>query len=256
MFKRLLASICGIILVGAVIVALLPGLSEMQNDLAHITWYTEEYPPYNYADDGMPGGIAVDVLRSVLAGVGIDPNNADIRVVSWSEGYQTVIHTPMTAIFSTARTPEREHLFKWAGPVFSSENVLFARENTNVTMSGPGDLAQLRIGIIRDDIAGADLLSLGVIPKEVVVSTNSSEIVSLLDSGEIDAWAYAEHPGEIILINTSGGSLQGQFKNIYSLGTRDYYFAFNRDVPDQVVNEFQDGIDRLLRMREGRSAPS
>lgn len=247
MFKRLILSICVIILIGACILALLPGPAERQHDLADITWYTEEYPPYNYAEMGVAEGIAVDVLNEVLTGEGINPKDADIRVESWSEGYQTVIHTPMTAIFSTARTPEREHLFKWAGPVFSSENVLFAREDMNVTVSGPRDLAQLRIGIIRDDIAGADLLSLGIVPKDLVVSTNSSEIVSLLESAEIDAWAYAELPGEMILARASGEGLQAQYKKVYSLGTRDYFFAFNREVPDEVVDEFQAGINRLMR---------
>jgi len=247
MFKRLILSICVIILIGLCILALLPGPAERQHDLADITWYTEEYPPYNYAEMGVAEGIAVDVLNEVLTREGIDPKDADIKVESWSEGYQTVIHTPMTAIFSTARTPEREHLFKWAGPVFSSENVLFAREDMNVTVSGPRDLAQLRIGIIRDDIAGADLLSLGIVPKDLVVSTNSSDIVSLLESAEIDVWAYAELPGEMILTRASGEGLQAQYKKVYSLGTRDYFFAFNREVPDEVVDEFQEGIDRLMR---------
>lgn len=256
MFKHLIASICAIILAGAIILALLPGPTDTQHSLAQITWYTEEYPPFNYADEGVPRGIAVDVLSGVLADKGIDPTDADIRVVSWSEGYQTVIHTPMTAIFSAARTPEREHLFKWAGPVFSSENILFAREDTNVTISGPGDLAQLRIGIIRDDIAGADLLSLGVTPKELVVSTNALEMVSLLESGGIDAWAYAELPGEIILDKATGGSLSAQYTKVYSLGTRDYYFAFNREVPDEVVDEFQAGINRLMRGTGDAGRPS
>lgn len=256
MFKRFLVSICAIIFAGVVILAFLPGPTDTQHSLAHITWYTEEYPPFNYAEEGVAKGIAVDVLSGVLAGKGIDPTDADIRVVSWSEGYQTVIHTPMTAIFSAARTPEREHLFKWAGPVFSSDHVLFARKDTNVTLSAPRDLAQYRVGIIRDDIAGDDLLALGFPPRKLVVGMNSSEIVTLLESGEIDMWAYAELPGENILSKASGEVLPAQYTKVYSLGTRDYYFAFNREVPDDVVDEFQAGINRLMRGPGDTGRPS
>lgn len=243
MIRRLLAAICGIILVGAVVMALLPGSPEARHDLAGITWYTEEYPPYNYEKNGTPAGIAVDILHEVLTGVGTGNAEADIRVVPWSEGYQTVLRTPMTVVFSTARTPERENLFKWAGPLFSSENVLYSLKKRNVTVSSLSDLATLRIGIIRDDIAGADLLSTGVSPEELVVFTDAHEIVSRLESGEIDAWAYAKLPG--IEIIRSRGEDPTEYEPVYSFGTREYYFAFNRDVPDELVREFQSGLDRV-----------
>lgn len=243
MFKRLLAAICGIILIGAIVLALLPGSPETHHDLAGITWYTEEYPPYNYGEDGVPKGIAVDVLREVMKDLGNDPAKVDIRVGSWHEGYQTVLNTRMTALFSTARTPERDNLFKWAGPVFVSRNVLFAMRDRNVSVSDPRDLARLRIAIIRDDVAGADLLSLGVEPKEWVVATKAPELISLLEMGGIDAWAYAELPGEEIIRRHA--SDPGQFEIVYTLGTWEYYYAFNRDVPDELVREFQSGLDRV-----------
>lgn len=245
MIRRLLASICGIILVGAVVMALLPGSPETRHDLAGITWYTEEYPPYNYEKDGAPEGIAVDILHEVLAGEGIDRTEADIRIVPWSEGYQTVLRTPMTVVFSTARTSERETLFKWAGPVFSAENVLYSPKNRNITVSSLSDLATLRIGIIRDDIAGADLLSTGISPAKVEVFTDAHEIISRLESGEIDTWAYAKLPA--IEIITSRGKDPGDYESVYSFGTRDYYYAFNRGVPDELVRKFQSGLDRVKR---------
>ncbi len=243
MLKRLLAWIFAIILVGAVLVALLPGSTGSHGGLDNYTWYTEEYPPYNYAKDGIPEGTSVDILRDVLAGMGVDPAGARIRVGPWTEGYQAVLHTPGTVIFSTARTPEREHLFKWAGPIFTSRNVLFALKEENVTVSSPGDLERLRIGAIRDDIAEADLVSMGISPDRFVVSSDARELVALLEAGEIDAWAYAELPGEAIIMANAGDP--GKFEVVYSLGTWDYYFAFNREAPDRVVNEFQAGIDRL-----------
>lgn len=247
MLKHLLLSICVIIVAGVTIIALLPGPSGAQHDLAGITWYTEEYPPYNYGEDGVPKGIAVDVLRKVLKESGVGPAEADIRVGSWSEGYQTVLSTPMTALFSTARTPERENLFKWAGPVFVSRNVLFAAKDANVSVSHPQDIGRLRIGIIRDDVAGDDLLAIGVAPRGWVVATRATEMVSLLEKGGIDAWAYAELPGEEII--RKHASDPGQYEIVYTLGTWEYYYAFNRDVPDTIVSEFQAGLDRMMQER-------
>jgi len=159
----------------------------------------------------------------------------------------------MTALFSTARTPERNNLFKWAGPVFVSRNVLFAVKDGNVSVSSPRDIARLRIGIIRDDVAGADLLSLGIAPSGWVVATRATEMVSLLEKGGIDAWAYAELPGEEIIRRHA--SDPGQFEIVYTLGTWEYYYAFNRDVPDELVREFQSRLDRVKREAQDDEIP-
>ena len=58
-----------------------------------------------------------------------------------------------TVLFTTARSPEREQLFKWAGPIVSGRFVLLAKVDKNINITAPEDLKKYRIGAIKDDNA-------------------------------------------------------------------------------------------------------
>ena len=49
--------------------------------------------------------------------MGTPVSPAQVHLVPWNEGYQAALTGNNTVIFSTARLPERESSFKWAGPI-------------------------------------------------------------------------------------------------------------------------------------------
>ncbi|MDD5493921.1 MAG: transporter substrate-binding domain-containing protein, partial [Dehalococcoidia bacterium] len=76
---------------------------------------TEAYPPYNFVDkNGNVTGQSVEIVRAMLQKLNI---TASIEVMPLSDGLNLAQKGPSTTVFSINRTPQREALFKWVGPI-------------------------------------------------------------------------------------------------------------------------------------------
>lgn len=104
--------------------------SAYSSSLDDIAWYTEEYPPWNYTENGELKGYYVDVLLDLWKQVGINKTKEDIKVIPWARGYHYLKTDPNTALFSMARTEEREKLgILWVGPLETNKRTaIFAKK--------------------------------------------------------------------------------------------------------------------------------
>lgn len=222
-----------------------PGTTSTQTAL---TYYTEENPPFNYLENGTPSGFAVDLLEAITARAGWPANRAEVRVAPWTEGYQAALTRNNTVLFVTARLPEREGLFKWAGPVATDRNVLLARRDSGIAIRSPADLEGYRIGVVADDAGVQQLLNAGVNEGQLVTRRNASELARMLEAGEIDLWSYRELGGQYLAEQQTGNYYA--FRSVYAFDDYDVYYAFNRNVSDATVASFQSALDALKRERD------
>jgi polar amino acid transport system substrate-binding protein len=208
-----------------------------------ITYLTEQFPPYNYQENGKLQGISLDLLEKMWEKMNVSLNRSNIKLLSWTEGYQKTLNESNTVLFSTARLPERENLFKWVGPIGPLRNVLLAKEDKNISIAVPEDLKKYKIAAISDDSAVQMLLDKGAKKEDLVLEKTSKPIIEMLQNGSIDAWAYGDNAA-IWLIKKAGANAK-DFKVVYMLGQIDYYFAFNKETPDYIVQSFQQAIDKV-----------
>jgi polar amino acid transport system substrate-binding protein len=208
-----------------------------------LTFYTEQLPPYNYQENGTLKGFSVDLLEAITAKTGSKVTREMVHLVPWTEGYQVALSRNNTVLFTAARLPEREQSFKWAGPIYAYTNVLFARPDREIVITGPESLKGYRIGVIVDDVAVQQLLDAGVNKSQLVQETNVSAIIAKLTSGEIDLWGYPEAPGRYFTKQVTGDYYS--FKVVYTLQDLEGYYVFNRNVPDSTVQSFQQALDAL-----------
>lgn len=219
--------------------------------LSTLSYYTEPLPPYNYEENGTLKGLSIDILKAVSEQIGEEIPEENIHVVPWAEAYQSALEGNNTVIFTTARTPERENLFKWAGPISTGNYVLFARNDSSLSISGPEDLKNLRIGVKKDDFSIRQLLGSGVNESQLVVETDISTLVSKLENNEIDLWCYPESAGYYVALQKTGRN--DSVTMVYPLEDVGIYYAFTNDVPDSVVKRFQDTLDALKQTKEGNA---
>ncbi|MDJ0884629.1 MAG: hypothetical protein QNJ48_10730 [Desulfobacterales bacterium] len=84
---------------------------------------TEEWPPYNFMKDGEVVGLSTDLVKkAVLARAEI---NCRLEVWPRKRAYTTTLKQPYTLLYTTSRTAQREHLFKWIGPLYPRQLHLF-----------------------------------------------------------------------------------------------------------------------------------
>jgi polar amino acid transport system substrate-binding protein len=215
---------------------------------ANLTFYTEQLPPYNYMENGTLKGLSVDLLEIITEKMGKKVTREEVRLVPWTEGYQAALTQNNTVLFSTARTPEREQSFKWAGPFYSDRYVLFALPDRGITIESPEDLNEYRIGVIADDATTQQLLDIGVNRSQIVSQNNVSANIAGLENGDIDLWACPEGAGRYFAEQATGNYYS--YMVVYQLETQDLYYAFSKDVPDSVVQSFQQSLEALKQEKD------
>jgi len=102
---------------------------------------TEELPPFNYTDEGQLTGVTVSVVREILRRLDIEDT---IAVMPWARGYQRLCSEPNVVLFTTARTPERETLFHWVGPLYFSRLAFYARQSDPISIDSLDDAKRVK----------------------------------------------------------------------------------------------------------------
>lgn len=213
-----------------------------------LIYITEQLPPYNFEKDGKVQGISVDLLEMVWEMMGEDLNSSVIEVLPWEDGYKRALEENNTVLFSTGRLPEREQLFKWAGPIASGSYLLFAKKDKNINITAQEDLLKLKIGAVKEDMAVQMLLDEGLKEEDIVLEKTSDPIIDMLKNGSVDAWAYNEITG-IWQIQESGENVS-DYEAVYMLENAEAYLAFNKGIPDSLVQSFQQAIDYIMSNKD------
>lgn len=162
---------------------------------------------------------------------------ADFRLLPWARAYTEAQLRERHCVYSTTRTPERESLFTWIGPLTSSTWTAFALENTHITADTLTDLSELRVGSFREDAVGQYVASQGI---PIVVTSAERENVTRLQAGLIDVWVTGAQAAEYL-----AAEADLLLRPLFTFNEVDLYLACHPSVPDQFVSRLQAAIDRI-----------
>jgi polar amino acid transport system substrate-binding protein len=213
-----------------------------------ISLMTENYPPFNFIDNGKLQGISVDLMVSMLKKLNSEQSRDSIRLLPWARGYQNLLKKKNTCLFATTRTEEREKLFKWVGPISSTRISLIARKNKNVKIDSAKDISKYKIGVVRDDIGEQLLVSAGIELKKLdrIGGVNATLLsIKKLNADRIEVWSYEENVGKWE-IKKYGFDLN-EYEIVYTLKEGELYYAFHIDTPNSLIKGFQFGLDELKK---------
>jgi len=217
-----------------------------QPDHSDLLILTEEYAPYNYLDDGNLKGISVDLLESVLLQMGLNTTRDSFQVVSWSEGYKTALTRNNTILFSTARTPDREDLFLWAGPIISDTKVLYGISRGDTPLIP--DIRSYRIVAVQNDSGIGMALNAGAAPDQITLVSSPHEAIRMVEEEKADVWSYGEAAGREMINRYAQDP--DRFSPFMELATSEEYYAFN----NQTDPVFVDTVNRTIaEMKMNRS---
>lgn len=233
MNKLCFALIAGILLVTACVTPAQP---------AKLRVITEEYPPFNYTDaGGNLVGSSTEAVKGIINRLG---ENITIEVMPWARAYETVLGEPDTALYSMARTPERENVFMWVGPIGSYENWLYAKKGSNVRCSSLDEAKAVKcIAVVKDEAGQQKLAQQGFI--NIVYTDSIADGLKNLAEGEVDLWLG---PGaEVELVAKQAGVDAAQIEAVAFVHKVDLYIAFNKNTPYATVLAWQNALDSLKK---------
>ena len=172
--------------------AMAAGPKDAAKKLEALHWYSEEYPPYNYTDEnGVPTGMAVDILMAAFEKIGVSTSTEELQIIPWNRSYKFIQRRPGTALFSMTYTPERMKIMKFVGPSVPSNISIIAPKANAIKANNSSDLIDLTIGVVRDDIGDQLVRKLALSDGAVRRKNSLKQLLYLLDTGRIDAIAYA-----------------------------------------------------------------
>ncbi len=207
--------------------------------------YTEDYPPFNTMQDGKVSGVSTELLLQALEKAGIGVTREDIELVPCARAYQSAQSTPNTCVYSTTRTQEREALFKWVGPLATSQNALVAKKGGGVVIANIDEAKSRSICVVRDDV-GQQLVKEAGIPDSVVdVSTAGEHCLKKLDAGRVELFAY-----DLTTVKELAKQLglnPESFEAAYVLKEGELYLACNPDTDDATLRKIQAGLEELKK---------
>jgi len=222
----------------------LPGEDGSVNTLhktgSSLILYTEEQPPLNYIDQkGDISGSSVAIVTEIMNRLDLD---APIHLVSWTKGYNTVLTTPGTALFSTTLTHPREPMFKWVGPIASAEYTFFGRDDFSMPVSSFADVKKAGlIAVVGNTGRHLTLQSSHV--DNLLICEDDKECIEAVLSGKAALWF-----GTKDMYSQTAKRLSSEMNRIVEVWPfmqRGLYIAFNRDTPDSEIQKWQQVLDEM-----------
>lgn len=213
--------------------------------LERLTYYTEDYPPFNYGLGGQLEGYSVELLEAIFAEADANLDRSHVRLVPWARGYFAALNQHNTVLFSTTRTPARESLFKWVGPISPDRVVLLAHRDNQKPLQNLNDLTehQRHVVVIRDDIGAQRLLEEGVPEDRLHYAINNTSALAMLAAGRIDYWAYGESVAQWLM--EQQGYDVSEFVSIYTLNEAELYFALHPETDQELVQKMQNALHKV-----------
>jgi diguanylate cyclase (GGDEF)-like protein/PAS domain S-box-containing protein len=213
-------------------------IQPVQSSESNFRIYTEEFPPYNYTTQGKITGISTEIVREILHRLDHSDN---IEISSWSRAYRLLQKKDNIILYSTTRSPIREDLFKWVGPLVPNNTVFFARAASNISIKTLNDARKVgRIGVYKDDfgellLKDKDFTNLRSIP-------DNRENLKDLINGKIDLWIINELTGNHF---ARQAGLLHKIEKVFAIQKDFMYLAFSKSTPDSVINKWQIVLDEI-----------
>jgi len=223
--------------------------SAVANPLDEVTFYTETFAPFNFKQDGRLTGIGVDVVEAVLERAGSSQRRVDFELVTWHHGFGVAKRRADTALFSMARTEDREKHFTFIGPFAPARLVVMV---PNDLADPPNSVAEInaddrRVAVIHDDSTERILREKGVEASRLMATSSPDAAVDLLRKGRVHGWAYSQGAARHVF---ERHDLADAYEVGFILAAKLAYMAFNRDTDPAAIKAFREAFNALKN--EGR----
>ncbi len=221
-----------------------PLLSQEESNRPQIHFLHSDWPPFEYASpDGETTGYTVEIVKAMQKLVDVD---STIELHNWNRAYQTALKHPNYAVFTMARTNQREPLFYWVGPIAEREIYLWKlKSRKDIQVKTLEDVKEYRVGTVRGEAGEQQLLSKGFKYDVNIHSVeNQTRNFLLLFNDRIDFF-YGLELTTIFILRKEGYDPYEVEKTVLLSGGQGYYIGFNRETPFHIVQQFSDALQTI-----------
>jgi polar amino acid transport system substrate-binding protein len=206
--------------------------------------FTEASPPDNY----MTGhdttrkveGSAVDIVNEIQTRMGYVNK---INMSLWNDAYAIAQYLPNSAVFTTARTPERENMFQWVGPVSSIKTYFYTLSNSGLNIETLEQAKALQSIATPNGWFTHDYLINNNFTNIVATALTSQAAFNQLINGEVQALLLPEE--EIKWFADKGGIPMSNLTQQFLAMNFNGYIAFSLSTPASTVQQWQNHLNAM-----------
>ncbi len=206
-----------------------------------LTLYTEDNPPFNYAENNEVHGASVDLLLKIFEHLNVKKSRQDIVLLPWARGYTETQRRKNTILFGTVRTKERENLFKWVVPISDGQVVLLVKSERMANLQPPLNFSSYTYGVSKASREEQVLLEAGVSRQNFLYVQSNVSALQMLARDRIDFWAR-----DIVVVGWTMRKEQvdrRHFTVAHRFDMMPLYFALNKDTDDHIVEGLQKALN-------------
>jgi len=206
---------------------------------AEVRLLAEHVVPFNYIADGEWKGSTAEIVKEITRRIDLE---ARIEAIPWARGYKIALSQPNVALFSMARTPDREDRFHWVGPVGLFRSAFYAPRGKGLVIDSLDDARSVEsIGTYKDDVREVYLLGKNFTNLD---STNSNESnLRKLLGGRIDLWATSTM--EAHSVARQMGLDAALIEHVHTFQEFEMYIALSLGTPYHIVDQWQAALDGM-----------
>lgn len=146
---------------------------------------TEALPPLNYELNGQVVGFSSELLDMLALEAGISVQK---QLLPWARAYRMALEDADTILYSLVRTPERETLFQWVGPISPRKIVLYRMaKRQELAVTSLDEVRAYKVGVVRESASAKALTNKGFTPdKELELALDDATNMRKFKAGRFD----------------------------------------------------------------------
>ncbi|AZN34918.1 MULTISPECIES: ABC transporter substrate-binding protein [unclassified Pseudoalteromonas] len=213
--------------------------------------YTDQFAPYNFINEhGQLVGANYDIVNALCIKAEVE---CDFKVMPWKRAAMLVHKKPYSAIFSMAQHTNRIPLFNWLGPLTTARTYFYKlKSRPDVTVNTLNDTTLYSLGMVRGDIYQSLVKKIGFVNgQNLMTFGEEQQYIQLFINNKIDLILGSEHViyNQLKPYNVSLLDVEQLTELPVSNDLKDNYLAFNKAVPQHIVDRFQRAFKVLKQER-------
>lgn len=204
---------------------------------------TENWPPYNYEQDGKIKGLSTQIVAATLKQADI---SATFKLLPWARAYNTALNQKNVLIYTIMKNEKREALFHWIDSLFSTELHLFKlKKRKDIIINSIEDIKRYRLGLLKDDATTDFFQKEGFVQdKHFILFPSGMSELAMLFNDRFDLIPA----NELTLSHKTrkeGFAFSDLEKVFLIQKSDDYYFAFSKNSDLQLVERMRKSFSQL-----------
>ncbi len=206
---------------------------------ARLTLLTEEYPPLTFMGQNGVSGFGVEVVREIQKVLKTDYQPV---LTDWDTAYQRAVKEPNIVIFTMEKTPERDSLFHWIGPLGEHVTNLYAPAESPLQLNTVADAKALKsIGTVKNWFSEQFLVKQGF--TNLSSSNKPAECIKQLMDKSLDVAVFTDLTfGRIA---EEAGFSPTAAKPVLELLRTEYYIAISKGTDQKIVDQWKNAFQSL-----------